>query len=111
MSEIARLSDITTEPECDLESFYFLENELELDGIEYHMGMSRGDISDYSSIATTKCTTLQIRFLGSSSALGCSPENSRPLRPQPETINTDIVVRMHLTLQKLTFLFLLGSSS
>ncbi|KAF8904157.1 hypothetical protein CPB85DRAFT_1255486 [Mucidula mucida] len=40
MSKTACLCDLTTEPGCNLASF--LKNELVLDGLEYHMGMSRG---------------------------------------------------------------------
>ncbi|KAF9021152.1 hypothetical protein BDZ89DRAFT_1116103 [Hymenopellis radicata] len=54
MSATARLCNVTTQPGCDVESFNFLERERGLDGLEYHMGMSRGGIEDCSSMTTTE---------------------------------------------------------
>ncbi|KAF8893751.1 hypothetical protein CPB85DRAFT_1440608 [Mucidula mucida] len=78
---MAQLCDITIEPGCSLESFYFLEDELELDGTEYHMGMSRGDISNYSSITTTKLHRDMIQLIRSGSwALLPSLDTLRKIR-------------------------------
>ncbi|KAF9024670.1 hypothetical protein BDZ89DRAFT_1114576 [Hymenopellis radicata] len=60
MSETIELSQITTDPQSStVENFNFIaKDELGLDGLEYHLGLSRGEIVRYRDLPIM-CTSLR----------------------------------------------------